>query len=69
MNGRTEAMIRTERELLRALIADAPKGRPELQRRLARVTAELLRIETTRPLPSVPEYPDVEGHELRHWQK
>ncbi len=69
MNGRTEAMIRTERELLRALIVDARKGRPELQRKLASVTAELLRIETTRPLPSVPEYPDVEGHELRHWQK
>lgn len=69
MNGRTEAVIRMERELLRALIADAPKGRPELQRRLARVTEELLKFELNRPLPSVPEHPDVDGHELRHWQK
>lgn len=69
MSERTEAVIRTERELLLALIAEAPKGRPELQRRLARVTAELLQFELNRPLPSVPEHPEIEGHELRHWQR
>jgi len=69
MEPRTEAMLRTERDLLVALLRDAPRGRPEIQRRLAQVTAELLSIEINRPPRPVPEHPEVEGHELKHWQK
>ncbi len=66
---RPEHIVRTERDMLVGLLSDAPRSRPELQRRLRRVTAELLSIELHRPLPKVPEHPEVEGHELRHWQK
>lgn len=58
-----------ERDMLRALAADAPRGRPEILRRLRIITAELLRLELKAPLPAVPEHPETDGHELRYFQK
>lgn len=69
MAPRPAEIVRTERDLLLALMAETRRARPELRQKLRRVTAELLEIENHRPFSTVPEHPEIEGHELRHWQK
>lgn len=64
-----ELLLRTERDALLALSREAPRARPEVQRRLRLVTAQLLSLELTRPLKGVPEFPETEGHALSWHQK
>ena len=64
-----ELLLRTERDALLALSRAAPRSRPEVQRRLQLVTAQLLSLELTRPLEAVPEYPETEGHRLSWYQR
>jgi len=73
--------LRIERDMLAALVAAAPRGRPEIVGRLRLVTTELLRLELApqssgeardhgmKPLRAVPEFPESEGHELRYYQR
>ena len=64
-----ELLLRAERSTLRALSAAAPRPRPEVQRRLRQVTAQLLAIELARPLTAVPEHPETESHRLAWHQR
>lgn len=64
-----ELLLRTERNALLALSVEAPRPRPEVQRRLRVVTAQLLSLELTRRPAGIPEAPESDGHRLAWWQK